>query len=151
MFEHSQALHAHSQQQRQQSHTPTSSTAAPSSQQESSYDPLASLQHGTVSSVPRQPITQDQLASALASAMSSSSSLNASPLASLNQPQLHRRYTLHATPLFKTTSDLSLSLVRVRYCFGLVRVLTSGCLYRERGSLYREVRGGLYGFLPLLM
>lgn len=90
MFEHSQALHAHNQQQNQYNHPPSSS--GPSSLQEASH------QHGPVS-LNRQssgpPITQDQLASALASALGSSSSssprLNASPLTSLNHSQLRSR------------------------------------------------------------
>ena len=85
MFEHSQALQAHNQHQQQLDHTPSSS------QQETSFNPATSQLHGSVSRASRQNsgggggITQDQLASALASAMGSS------PVASINHSQLNYR------------------------------------------------------------
>ena len=95
MFEHSQALHAHNQQQRQQGHASSAGNPA-SSLQESSYNPATSLQYGSVSTAGQNSgnaaaavITQDQLSSALASALGSSPS--PSPLASLNPAQLHSR------------------------------------------------------------
>ena len=86
MFEHSQALHAH----QQQRHTHQSSEATPI--RETSYNPSTSQQHGSVT-VARQDssgvvaqggggISHEQLASALAGAMSSST--QGSPLTSLN-------------------------------------------------------------------
>ena len=106
MFEHSRALHAHNQQRRQQNHVAASMGNA-SSLQETSYNPLTSRQHGSISTTVRQSnggagagITHNQLSSALAGALGSTSSssastpwFNSSPVASLNQPPAHSAST----------------------------------------------------------